>query len=142
MEKKRRKTKCGITVGLFGAAIYLLGLFSGFMVAVLLTGYVLLFEEDEWLKKCAIKAITVMAVFSSLITVANLIPNAMSVINSITAMFGGNFYLAFISNLVDAVVSTISIVENVMLLGLGVKALNQGTIAVPIVDNLIDKYME
>lgn len=136
-----QKTKLGISVGLLGAAIYFTGLFSGYLVAVLLAGYVLLCEDNQWLKRSAVKAISVMVAFSFLITVVNLIPNAISVIDSIVSMFGGNFYIAFISNLVNAVVAALNIIEKLVLLGLGVKALNQGTIAVPVVDNLINKYM-
>lgn len=136
-----QKTKLGISVGLLGAAIYFTGLFSGYLVAVVLAGYVLLCEDNQWLRKSAVKAISVMIAFSFLITVVNLIPNAISVIDSIVSMFGGNFYLAFISNLVNAVVAALNIIEKLVLLGLGVKALNQGTITVPVVDNLINKYM-
>lgn len=136
-----QKTKLGISVGLLGAAIYFMGLFSGYLVAVLLAGYVLLCENNEWLKKSAVKAVSVMAFFSFLITVVNLIPNAISVIDYIVSMFGGVFYIAFLSNLVSAVVAGLNIIEKLVLLGLGVKALNQGTIAVPVVDNLINKYM-
>ena len=136
-----KKTKLGISVGLLGAAIYFMGLFSGYLVVVLLAGYVLLCEDNEWLKKSAVKAVSVMALFSFLVTVVNLIPNAISVIDSIVSIFGGNFYVAFLSNLVSAVVAVLNIIEKLVLLGLGVKALNQGTIAVPVVDNLINKYM-
>lgn len=136
-----QKTKLGISVGLLGAAIYFMGLFSGYMVAVLLAGYVLLCEGNEWLKKSAVKAISVMVVFSFLTTVVNLIPNAISAIDYIVSMFGGNFYVAFVANLVSAVVAVLNIIQKLLLLGLGVKALNQGTIAVPVVDNLINKYM-
>ena len=118
-----------------------MGLFSGYMVAVLLVGYVLLFEANEWLRKSAVKTIAVMVVFSFLTTVINLIPNVISVINYIVSMFGGNFHIAFLSNLVNAVVATINIIQKLLLLGLGVKALNQGTIAVPVVESLINKYM-
>lgn len=136
-----QKTKLGISVGLLGAAIYFTGLFSGYLVAVVLAGYVLLCEENQWLRRSAVKAISVMIAFSFLITLVNLIPNAISVIDSIVSMFGGNFYIAFISNLVNAIVAALNIIEKLVLLGLGVKALNQGTIAVPVVDNLINKYM-
>jgi len=136
-----QKTKLGISVGLLGAAIYFMGLFSGYMVAVLLAGYVLLFEGNEWLKKSAVKAIAVMVVFSFLTTVVNLIPNAISAIDYIVSMFGGNFHITFVANLVSAVVAVLNIIQKLLLLGLGVKALNQGTIAVPVVDNLINKYM-
>lgn len=50
--------------------------------------------------------------------------------------------ITILPNLVSAVVAAFNISEKVVLLVLGVKALNQGTIGVPVVDNLIDKYME
>ena len=136
-----QKTRLGISVGMLGAAIYLTGLFSGYLVAALLTGYVLLFEENGWLKRSAVKAVSLMVFFSFITMLINLIPNAMNCINYIAAMFGGSFHISFISNLVSAVTSVIDIVEKLLFIGLGVKALNQGTIAVPVVDKLVSKYM-
>ena len=136
-----QKTRLGISAGLLGAAIYFVGLFSGYLVAVVLTGYVLLFEENSWLRKSAVKAVSVMALFSLLITVLNLVPNAISFINDFTSIFGGSFHVAFLSNLISAAVAALNIIEKLLMIGLGVKALNQGTIAVPVVDNLISKYM-
>ena len=50
--------------------------------------------------------------------------------------------MVFISNLVSAITSIIDIIEKLLFIGLGVKALNQGTIAVPVVDKLVSKYMD
>lgn len=136
-----QKTRLGISVGLLGAAIYFMGLFSGYLLTVLLAGYVLLFEENSWLRKNAVKAMSVMAVFSLLITVLNLVPNAIGFINDVVSIFGGSFYVAFLSNLISAAVAALNIIEKLLIIGLGVKALTQGTIAVPVVDNLINKYM-
>lgn len=136
-----QKTKLGISVGMLGAAIYLTGLFSGYLVAVLLTGYVLLFEENGWLKRSAVKAVSLMVFFSFVTVLINLIPNAMNCIGYVASMFGGSFHVGFISNLVSAVTSAIDIIEKLLFIGLGVKALNQGTIAVPVVDKLVSKYM-
>ena len=137
-----QKTRLGISVGLLGAAIYFMGLFSGCLVAVVLAGYVLLFEENSWLRKSAVKAVSVMAVFSLLITVLNLVPNAISFVDDFVSIFGGNFHVAVLSNLISAAVAALNIIEKLLMIGLGVKALDQGTIAVPVVDNLINKYME
>ena len=136
-----QKTKLGISVGLLGAALYFLGIFSGYLVPVLLAGYILLCEENEWLRKAAVKAISVMVAFSLMSTVVSLIPNFMNFIGYLVSMFGGSFYIAILSNLVSAVVTALNILETLLLLGLGIKALNQGTIAVPVVDKLINKYM-
>jgi len=136
-----QKTRLGISVGMLGAAVYLTGLFSGYLVAILMAGYVLLFEENGWLKRSVVKAVSLMVFFSFITVLINLIPDAMNCISYIASMFGGNFHVGFISNLVSAVTSVIDIIEKVFFLALGVKALNQRTIAVPVVDKLISKYM-
>lgn len=87
------------------------------------------------------KAVSLTVFSSFVVVVINLIPNAISFINYIVSMFGGNFHIAFISNLVNAVTSAIDIIEKVLFIGLGLKALNQGSISVPVVDKLINKYM-
>lgn len=136
-----QKTKLGISVGLMGAILYFMGLFSGYVATVLLVGYVLLCEENMWLKKAAVKVLSVMVLFSFISAVVNLIPNAINLIDSIATVFGGHFYISIISKLVNVIVNALNILQKLLLLVLGVKALNQGTITVPVVDNLINKYM-
>ena len=136
-----QKTKLGISVGLLGATIYFTSLFSGYLVPIVLTGDVLLFEENEWLKKNAVKAVALLASFSLLTTVIYLIPNAIGFIDNIFAIFNGNFNVTFLSKIVTAILSAIDIVEKILFVGLGLKALNQGSVSVPVVDKLINKYM-
>ena len=90
-------------------------------------------------KRSAVKAISFMVFFITVLV--NLIPNAMSCASYIAAVFGAGFHISCISNLLSAVTSVIDIVEKLLFIGLGVKALNQGTIAVPVVDKLVSKYM-
>lgn len=137
-----QKTKLGISVGFLGAAIYFLGLFSGYLVVALLVGYVLLFEQNEWLRKCAVKAITLMLVISFVVTVINLIPNSISFINSVFSILGGSFSIGFITSIINAIVGAIGIIEKLLFLGLGLTALNMGTIAIPAVDKLVNKCIE
>lgn len=47
------KTKLGVSVGIFGAFLYVAALFGGYIAITLLAGYVLLMESNEWLKKTA-----------------------------------------------------------------------------------------
>lgn len=137
-----KKTKLGITVGLLGAAIFLTGLLSGYFVAVVLAGYVLLFEENAWLRRSAVKAISLMIIFSLITTIINLIPNASGFIGNIVSIFNGSFSLTVLNRIAAALVSGIDIVEKILFIFLGIKALNQGTVIIPIVDNLVSKYMD
>ena len=136
-----QKTRFGITVGLLGAAIFFMGLYGGYLITALLAGYVLLFEENEWLKKSAVKAVALMVCFSLFSTLIYLIPNVISFIDNVVGIFGGAFYINAISSLASAVGSALDIIEKLLFIGLGLKALTQGNIAVPVVDKLIDKYM-
>lgn len=137
-----QKTKLGISVGLLGAALYFMGLFSGYLVTVLLAGYVLLCEDNEWLKKAAVKVVSVMALFSFVSVVINLIPNTFGVISNIVTLSGGIFHVAYISNIINVFESIFNLIEKVLLLILALKALKQETISVPVVDGLIKKYMD
>lgn len=136
-----QKTKLGISVGLLCAAVYFTGLFSGYIIPVILAGYVLLFEDNEWLKRNAVKAVALMSFFSLLAVLFNLVPDAISFMGNIAAAFGGNFGINLLTRLVAAIVDIIDIVEKVLFIGLGFKALDQGSISVPVVDTLINKYM-
>lgn len=136
-----QKTKLGISVGLMGALVYFMGMYAGYLLTVLLVGYVLFFEENEWLKKAAVKALAIMVCFSLLSTVAYLLPNVISAISSILSIFGGYWYWEWMSNLANAVTNILSLLQKLLMLVLGLKALSQSDIAVPVVDKLIEKYM-
>ena len=137
-----KKTRLGISVGLLGASIYFMGLFSGYLVVILLTGYILLFETNEWLKKTAVKAVLILSFFSLLVAIINLLPNAINFINNIAAIFNRNFTVVILSRIVAVIVSALDLIETILFILLGVKALNQGTMSFPMVDKLITKYME
>ena len=137
-----QKTRLGITVGLMGAALYFSGLFGGYMITIILAGYVLLCEENAWLKKAAVKTVAIMMGFSLLGSLIYLIPNAIGLIDSVLNVFGGNFYLTFVSNIIDVVDNVLALAEKLLFIILGLKAFNQGNISVPVIDKLINKYMD
>lgn len=136
-----QKTRLGITAGLFGAAIYFTGLFSGYIVLILMVGYVLLFEENGWLRRSAVKAVVLMMMISLLTMFINLVPNIISFMNEFVGIFGGHFSVSFLSKLASAIVSFIGITEKILFMILGIKALSQETVVISFVDKFIDKYM-
>lgn len=135
------KTKLGISVGVLAAAIYFIGLFNGYLIPVLITGYVLLREDDAWLKKAAVKAIATMAVFSLLSVLIGLLPDFISFINSIVSVFGGHFQVTLVTKVVSVLVLALDLVRTLLLIILGFQALSKHTFPVPVVDKLVEKYM-
>lgn len=51
------KTKLGVSIGLLGAGIFAAALFGGYVATIVLAGYVLLMETNEWLRRAAVKAL-------------------------------------------------------------------------------------
>lgn len=136
-----QKTKLGVSVGLLGAAVYFSAAFGGYVAMFLVAGYVLLFEENEWLKKAAVKAVALMIDVGVLNTAIGLIPDVLTWLSSFLSIFDTYISVGKVSSFFDSITGAISIIRTVFFLILGVKALNQGTINVPVVDNLINKYM-
>lgn len=136
-----QKTRLGISVGLLGAAVFFACFFGGYTVAILLGGYILLFEENAWLKRSAVKAIALMFGFAVLSAVVYLIPNLISFIDDVCRVFEGSFYLPVVTNIITVITSALTILEKVLFIVLGIKAFNQGTVKIPVIDSLLNKYM-
>ena len=137
-----QKSKLGISVALIGAALYFSGLFSGYLAIIVLAGYVLLMEENVWLKKTAVKSVALLMCFSLVLAVVGLIPSLVNFIDDILNIFGGSFSIRFLTNIINMLRSGINLIQTVLFLILGLKALNQGTIPVPVIDKMVDKCFE
>lgn len=138
-----QKTKLGISVGLLGAIIYFASAFGGgFLVALLLCGYVLLVEDNPWLRKTSVKAVLLLIMFSLVSVILGLIPDIWETITNLLMAFNKYPSSTFISGINSTISSAITIVKSVLFVILGLKALNQGSIKLPAIDKLIDKYMD
>ena len=135
------KTKLGINVTMMAAATYLFALFGGYVALLLIAGYVLLCETDEWLKKSAVKALVVSLAISVVSVVIGFIPDAMSMIDSLVGIFGGHFSIGFIYSFISLISTALAVLEKLLFLGLAFMATSNKTIKLPFVDELIDKNM-
>lgn len=135
-----QKTKLGLSVGIVAALAYLCGLMSGYVALILIAGYVLLKEDDKWLKYSVIKAIAVTAVFDVIITIINLIPDFLDWIYSCVSLGHGYFSYDTASGVVSVIVSALRILKTTLFIILIFAALKQNTINIPIVDDLITKH--
>lgn len=135
------KTKFGITVGLFAAAIYFAAIFGGYVPVLLLGGYALIAEKDGWLKRVAIKAVAILILFSFAVTVIGLIPDVLSWIASMVYLFDGMFSYDKVSQVIDLVTNLIDIFRTCLFLVLGVNALKMKDVSIGFIDNLINRNL-
>lgn len=135
-----QKTKLGISVGLLGAIMCFSTFFGSYLISLVLLGYILLFESNEWLKKNSVKTVIILISFSVVGALIGLIPDAISLINSIFSIVNGHFYIPFVSDIVSVCTYALSILKTLVFLLLGFKAFNQGTISIGFVDRMLDKH--
>lgn len=133
------KTRLGISVGLLGAIAYVLTGFGGYIPALLIAGYVLLLEENEWLRKSCVKAVVLAVCFTLLYNAIGLIPDFLAWVSSAVELFDGSFNYFQVSIVINLFTRALNIIETCLFLLLGVKALKQGNVSVPVVDELVDK---
>lgn len=141
------KTKFGLSTGLTAAIIFMLAIITEFVndqfifaaPFVALVAFVLLKEEDLWLKACAVKAVLIVIVFT-------LVPFLFSFINDF--LYFLNFFLKFAGiNIQDGfdimgfIKSIIYVFEKIFLILLALVALKGKTIKVPVIDNIIAKHL-
>ena len=135
------KTKLGVSVAMLAAGTYLLGLFSGYLALLLIAGYVLICESDEWLKKAVVKALVVTVAFSLCNAIIGLIPNAISLVDSLFSIFGGHFSILFISRFINFINTVLNVFQKLLMLAFAFLALDGKTIKLPVIDDFIEKHM-
>lgn len=135
------KAKLGISVSLLAAAVYLLGLVGGYIITGLLVGYILLKEENIWLKKQSVIAFVLMLAFSLAFAVLSVFPNLTGLFNSFIGIFGGYVPFSFIDKVLSFFRYILSIAQTVLFLLLGLNALLGGKKKIPVLDSFLDKHM-
>ncbi len=135
------KTKLGVSIALVGAAMYFLGAYS-FIPAVLLAGYVLIAEQNEWLKRQAAKMIGVVLLFGILSIAVSWLDDVVGVLNIIIHWFDkGASYLSIPANLTSLCQYIISLSKEIFLIVMGFMALGMKNVKLGAIDKLLDKFM-
>lgn len=136
------KTRLGLSVGVVGAAAYFLALFGGLLPALILAGYVLMFETNGWLKRTAVKALVISILFSVVLYLINLIPECCGIVNDIAFMCDDFFDMAKFLRFMTVLEKLIVIFQYILMLALGFKAMKQRTIVIGFIDSLVNKCMQ
>ena len=131
------KTKLGISQGMLGAVVYFSAALLGYISLFIIGGYILMVEKTEWLKKCVIKAVVLMLLYSLISTVIGIVPQVLSFGSSEESLFGS--YYLYLTGAYSIV--AVNLVRIGLFIALGIKALNEKTIRIPVVDRMIDAYM-
>ena len=134
------KTRLGISVGLLAAIMYFMGILN-LLGLLLIAGYILFCEKDLWLRKSAVKAVLIYAVFAVITLILGVIDNCFGILNTMIGWLF-SFRIDFPLDLDTIVGYAASILRTVLYLVLAAMALKQNTIRIAPLDNFIDKHLK
>ncbi|MDR0992328.1 MAG: zinc ribbon domain-containing protein [Ruminococcus sp.] len=134
------KSKLGVSVGMIAGIAYFLGLVSGYIPLLLILGYVLIAEENRWLKVSVVKAVIVCLAFSLIQVLIGLIPELFSIINVIASLFDEYVNFAKVTSVFSTLGLLVSFAEKIVLLILGFMAFKQKSFSIDAVDSLISRH--
>lgn len=133
------KTKLGLSVGVVGAAAFLLYQFGGYTPALLLVGYILLCESNAGLKKTALTA-TVIALGYSLVNyVIYLLPSVTGLLTSFLHIFGVYPELHIIDRIFDFLGSVVGFLKGLVMVFLAGMSLLNKPVELPFLKKLINE---
>ena len=132
------KTKIGLPVNVCAAMAYLLFLVSGYTVGLLFLGYVVLCENDAWLRKTSVKALLVALSFSALSLVIGLLPDVVGLISSLLRIFTVYFYPEVVDSIFSFFGNIVSLLRTVVFVLLAVMAFQKKTVEIKALDKLFD----
>lgn len=135
------KTKLGVSVAMLAAVTYVFGLFGGYIALALLVGYILLCETDETVRRAAVKTVVICVAFDLISAVIGLVPNGINIIDSFLNIFGVSFPVYFITRIVTFINYVLALIEKLIFLVLVFVAWGDRNTRIPVLDDLIDKYM-
>ena len=132
------KTKLGISVGIFGAAVYFMGIIN-YIPLVILAGYILLMEENKWLRKAAVKAVAIIMIAALVPALLGMLSYVFDFVNIIIGWVRIDFKFGYPLNINGLINTVVYFVRDGLLLACGYCALSLGTVKVGFIDKLIDK---
>ena len=143
------KSKLGIHVGFLACICFLVAQFGGLVPLLLLAGYILLCENNYFLRMSALKALLIVLFASLLSVLCTLIPDVLfDFIDKITRIFGAETYfnnlkaVSKINQIFSFLAWIVSTCKLLLLLLLAFLACKIKTLPIPFVDKLYDKYCD
>ena len=135
------KTKLGISVALTAVVVTLLGYYGGYVIGGIAIGYVLLQEQNEWLKKHALRVLALMLSFSVASTLLWLIPDVLNLFYSFMELFNVHIYINVVNSCFNFLGNVLSLLKTVVFVLLAYSAFTQKEFKVPVGDKLIEKVL-
>ena len=134
------KTRLGLPANVVAAVMYLVALFGGgYLAPLVLAGYILLFEDLNFVRRAAVKSIAILLAVSVINFVVYLIPSFVDMIQDMLRIFDESFDASTLDQLSVFTMDLVYLAEKALFVVLGILALFRKSIDIKPLNKLADK---
>lgn len=136
------KTKLGLKASLVAALCFILAYFGGYVIAPIAMAYVLICEENKWLKRMAVKAVLVMISFTVLSYAIDFLPDILDWFMDLVRIFKSDFgytVTGTVSRILAFLNDSLYLVKLVVYILLVIFAAFGRSVRLPLIDKICDK---
>jgi len=140
------KAKLGVSVNLLAAGVFFTA-YVGMIPLIILAGYILLREENKWLKKSAVKALIINAAFTVLSAAITFLASGPSILQDMFYMFNSysdsfSSFMRGFSYFTSILRTLLGDINMLVCLGFGFLALtNKNSAKTESLDAVAEKYL-
>ena len=133
------RSKLGRPASITAALMYLIGFFGGYVPALLAAGFILLCEDENFIRRAAVKTLTILVLVSLASVLTNLIPNMVGIFQSMLAIFRVHFGTSLLDNFTATLSQTLTLIKTALLILMAILALFGKSIDLQPLSNWADK---
>lgn len=130
----------GLSIQILSAIACLAALFGGYVFLGILVGYVILKEENDWLRRNVVKVLVLSLFFDLLIGLLKLIPGFIGLIQDAASIGNAYINLGVFNSVMSFIYDIIYYAEKIIVLILFFMSFGLKTIRLPLIDSLLDKH--
>ena len=132
------KTKFGLSANAYAGLAFLAGIISP-LITLIMAGAVLLTEDNDWLKRMVLKAVTVVIIIGIASFSIDMINTALNCINGLLSYVDATFQTAKVMTFISLCADIIRVLEVIFLLIFAKKAFAGQYVKLPFGDGIVEK---
>lgn len=131
------KSNLGISVGFLAALVFISGLLNYYLAVMLLVAYILIKEDNAWLRKTAVQGLVVLLAFNVIPVFIDILPKIVNIFADFFSIFEVDIRPYRLITFFSVIKSIISLIEIPVYLGLAFFAFKEKDIKIPVPGNMV-----
>lgn len=132
------KTRFGLSANAYAGLTFLAGIINPF-ITLIMAGAVLLVEDNDWLKRVVLKAVTFVILVGVSIFTVQMINTALDCINGLLYYVDATFEATKVKNFIALCAEILRVLEVIFLIIFAKKAFAGQYVKLPVGDGIVEK---